>query len=109
MKKVFVIPAAIFAVLFVISAIRLSYPVNTQENNPSTSSITYSKKADVMYILKEYKGGLAVYTPNSETPIRKLPEVLVSSLPEYDRKLLKTGIKVYSYKELQRLIEDYDS
>lgn len=106
MKKVFIVPAAIFAVLFIVSAIRLSYPVNTQEKTP-TSKISSSK--EVMYILKEYNGILAVFTPNSDTPQKKLPDVMIASLPEYDKLLLKTGIKVYSDKELQRLIEDYDS
>lgn len=107
MKKVFIIPAAIFAVLFIISAIRLSYPVKTQDNL-IISSITATRTAPT-YILKEHNGILAVFKPNSTTPIRELPDIALNTLPEYDRKLLNTGIKVYSDKELQRLIEDYDS
>ena len=106
MKKVFIIPAAIFAVLFIISAIKLSYPAKTQENNEISS---LSRKSEPMYVLKEHNGTVAVFTPNSATPERELPEIVLNSLPEYDKNLLKTGIKVYSDKELQRLIEDYDS
>ena len=107
MKKVFIIPAAIFAVLFIISAIRLSYPAKTQ-GNVEISSVSVARTAP-MYILKEHNGALAVFAPNSATPVREIPNIALNTLPEYDRKLLKTGIKVYSEKELQRLIEDYDS
>lgn len=107
MKKVFIIPAAIFAVLFIISAIRLSYPAKMQDN-VTISSVSVARTAP-MYILKEHNGALAVFKPNSTAPIRELSDVALNTLPEYDRTLLKTGIKVYSEKELQRLIEDYDS
>lgn len=106
MKKVFIIPAAIFAVLFLISAIKLSYPANMQENNIIRS---VSSTDNPMYILKEHNGTVAVFTADGNKLYRELPDIIFDTLPEYDRTLLKTGIKVYSQKELQRLIEDYDS
>ena len=41
--------------------------------------------------------------------IKATLEVHLKSLPQYDQKLLNTGIKIYSEKELKSLIEDYDS
>lgn len=109
MKKLFIIPAAIFAVVFIISAFRLNYTDNSKSRN-TPQGVTQSKESqEPKYILKEYNGGIAVFTPNEDKPKKQYKEVMVKSLPEYDRKLLKTGIKVYSDAELQRLIEDYDS
>ncbi len=107
MKKVFVIPAAIFAIVFLITAVRISKSPSNTDEQPSSQN--YSTTSEPMYILKEHQGIAAVFTPNSPEPKRKLKDIVIESLPEYDKSLLKTGIKVYSEKELQRLIEDYDS
>lgn len=108
MKKLFIVPAAILAVVFIISAFRLNY--NKAEQKNTARSITeQTESQQPKYILKEYNGGIAVFTPNSDKPKAEYTQVMVKSLPEYDKMLLKAGIKVYSDKELQRLIEDYDS
>jgi len=62
-----------------------------------------------MYILKEYNDRVAIFLGNSDTPNEVLDNVRVSSLPDYDRQILKSGIPVYSEDELQSLIEDLES
>lgn len=110
MKKLFIIPAAIFAVLFLISAIKISQTDNNKVNTKTRTNISSNQNTnEPKYILKEYQGGIAVFSPNSNTPQREYSDVLVKALPEYDRALLKNGIKVFSDKQLQQLIEDYDS
>ncbi len=109
MKKLFIIPAAILAVVFIVSAFRLNYLENATPNNIPQNATQSTQSQQPKYILKEYNGGIAVFTPDDDTPKTEYKEVMVKSLPEYDRMLLKSGIKVYSDTELQRLIEDYDS
>ena len=86
MKKVFVIPAAIFAIVFLLSAIRLNSTPN--KNTKLSSSESYEMVSEPIYILKEYKGSAAVVAPSSPEPQRKLPDMVIDSLPEYDRSLL---------------------
>ena len=60
-----------------------------------------------MYLIREYEGKIGVFTQNSDTPI-KIIETNPTLLPEYDQKMLKEGIYLYSETELRQLIEDFD-
>ena len=42
-------------------------------------------------------------------PIHTLDSPYVRDLPEYDRKLLETGIIAHSNAELLKILEDYDN
>lgn len=58
------------------------------------------------YVLKDYNGNLAVFSPDNDSPIEIL-DINTSAFPEKDRQSLKKGIKVFSEDELFRLIEDF--
>lgn len=108
MRKLFLISAAAVT----LSALFLSYVIssdnNTVTDNEPTQSISQEIR-DVLYIMKSVDGKIGVFKPDSQKPLYTLGEVHLKSLPQYDQKLLNTGIKIYSEKELKSLIEDYDS
>jgi len=103
--------AVAISTVFLIAIIRLDTPkISTEDETllPQKTRQTSSRQEEPLFILKEYNGCIGVFKEGEKEPSRVLEDVVVKSLPEYDRKLLKTGIKVYSLWELQDLIEDYD-
>ena len=63
---------------------------------------------DFSFVLKEYNGFLAVFRGSSPVPYIQL-DTQISFLNEYDRVLMKDGIRVSSEKDLRRAIEDFTS
>lgn len=61
-----------------------------------------------VYEFKEYRGRVAVFRYHDTIPLEIL-DVRIDSLPEFDQRELRRGVYVYSEKELQNRIEDYDS
>ena len=59
------------------------------------------------YIMREFEGQIAVF--NEDGTVYNFYEVNVSLLPEYDQKLLKSGIEIVGEDELRARIEDYTS
>lgn len=60
------------------------------------------------YLIKEYKGNIAVFETDKKLPFRTT-SISVNELPEVDRNLLKKGICVYSSEEMNAVLEDYCS
>ena len=60
------------------------------------------------YIIKEYKGNIAVFENGEKMPFRTTC-ITVSELPEADRNLLKKGICASSREEMNAILEDYCS
>jgi len=60
------------------------------------------------YLMKNHGGRLAVFSPQEESPLL-IFDVYISTLPEYDQKLLQEGIPAQGEEQLTRLIEDYIS
>lgn len=67
-----------------------------------------NKNKNPIYELKEYEGNIAIFKLNENLPY-KITSISIKDLPEKDHNLLKKGIKVYSEKELNVLLEDYCS
>ena len=61
------------------------------------------------YCIKAYNGKIAVFVDLNAEPIHTLDSPYVRDLPEYDRKLLETGIIAHSNAELLKILEDYDN
>lgn len=59
------------------------------------------------YVLKEYKGKVAIFSNGQQTP-REILEIDLSALPDSDREQLFVGITVNSETQLQQYIEDFD-
>ena len=115
MKKALIICSAVVAALAV--AFGISTNITRQRENKSTDSTPSASvvstadndSREPVYVIKEIGDKVAVFRFGEEQPFYTLERSLVQSLPQYDQKLLKAGIKVYSNDELQALIEDYDS
>ncbi|MCL2055633.1 MAG: hypothetical protein FWH02_00250 [Oscillospiraceae bacterium] len=60
------------------------------------------------YILAEYDGHIAVFTPDGDEP-QIILDVMVRFLPDYDRAMLARGIPVPDYDALSAMIEDFIS
>ena len=60
------------------------------------------------YLLGEYKGRVSVLSPDTREP-EMIFDIFVRTLPDADQQLLRQGIRVDTYEELTRLIEDYIS
>ena len=108
MKKIFLLSAFVVSALAVILSVYISSDGKQPESTKS-ETVQYSDSREVMYVMKTHNNAVGVFRPTEDTPLYTLKDVHVKSLPEYDQNLLNTGIKVYSERELQALIEDYDS
>lgn len=60
------------------------------------------------YLLGEYNGRVSVLSPDTREP-EMIFDIFVRTLPDADQQLLRQGIRVDTYEELTRLIEDYIS
>lgn len=96
MKKIILLCTGLFAV--VLLCIYLPAKNTAPQNEQMTVSDTY--------ILREYEGQIAVFSDDSEMPV-KVFDTAVSDLPKSDRELLELGITVETPEELQKLIEDF--
>lgn len=117
----------VLTVIIVAGLLYLGYPWQHghPEPTPSSSNILYNSTANTsssqgsseidviasrsdVYTVKEYQGIIGVFHNADRIPYQEI-NVEVSSLPEEDQKLLKTGIQVYSKDKLNSVIEDYES
>ncbi len=83
---------------------------STTEETPSTEAPVQNviSAAEVMYVLGEKDGRLAIFSPDGQSVVDLL-DTYIYSLPLTDREAIKTGILVYSVNELVALIQDYTS
>ncbi|MBE6596817.1 MAG: hypothetical protein E7641_04010 [Ruminococcaceae bacterium] len=63
------------------------------------------KEEEFFLIAREYEHKIGIF--DADDKLIKIIDVNTATLPEADRKLLRTGIKLYSRAELNSLIEDY--
>lgn len=61
-----------------------------------------------VYLLGEYNGRVSVLSPSTLEP-EMIFDIFVRTLPDADQELLRQGIRVNTYEELTRLVEDYIS
>ena len=64
--------------------------------------------AQEIYILKEYKGLVAVFKEDGEVPI-KITQTKVDTLPPYDAQKLDEGIAVEGEEKLREILMDFCS
>lgn len=65
-----------------------------------------AQPATPRYILGEENGRVALYEPDSATPVRKY-DIYTALLPADDARALQEGIGVQTPQELRRLLEDF--
>ncbi len=61
------------------------------------------------FVLAEYNGNVAVFTPGFEKSPLTVTEIEVSGLRAVDRDLISRGLVAYSKEELLTLLEDLGS
>lgn len=107
MKKVLIILASVISIIFIIATVRA-----TNNKSPETTSsvieVKNTQNKEPLYIIKTHKNQIGIFRYNEPQPYLTLDEVMLKSLPEYDQKLLESGIKIYSEEALLKIIEDYD-
>ena len=81
---------------------------NINDNDTGNSFDDKNKNQETLFILGESNGQLAVLSPDGQT-IYEIFNVYINTLPEYDKNLLLSGIKIKTAEELHSLIEDYSS
>jgi len=81
---------------------------NLNINNIDNASRKNSEIIETIFILGENNGRLAVLSPDGQT-VYETFDVYINTLPDYDKNLLQTGIKIKTAEELYSLLEDYNS
>ena len=71
------------------------------------NEIEVQNENDYKYVVKEVLGKINVFEKGKKTPTI-VTEKSTEYLPEYDQKMLKDGIYLYSKKELNKILQDYD-
>ena len=78
-------------------------------NNSSEKVIGNAEPSQkVEYVLKDYNGHIAVFHSNETTPYKEF-DIPTDTFSEYDKNMLKKGIKADSEEQIRQLIEDYTS
>ena len=97
MKKIFLALCTLFCTALIgISIVQM-------KNTPRSPIDTATEMA---YIVKEYGGKVAVFTPDGTEPLA-VYEVYVHLLPENDIELLRKGIAVDDDYTLLKTLEDF--
>ena len=104
MKKAFV-GTAFFAILCILSIGTFLFFKKKPES--INKKIENSKdNTSISYIVKDFKGNVAVFEKNSENYPFKVTKVFTKRLPKKDQLILKNGIEVENQNELNSLLED---
>lgn len=94
--------------IIILTGIILISTATTKPNKRINSATTSSYHQDeTLYVLKDYKGRIALFHQNEEKPV-EVYDVFTNSLPEDDAQQIKRGITV-STDELNNLLSDYIS
>lgn len=72
----------------------------------SVISVQAGKDKEKSLVLKEHNGCVTLF--ENEEISRVYDEIVISVLPESDRRLLKEGISIENEEQLASIIEDYD-
>ena len=95
--------------LSLVAAVALSFALVKWSTPKESAPINRgAEAADYEYLLKDYRGRLAVFHRGAADPDLVF-DVYIQSLPDYDRGQLKNGVSAKDYAELVNLIEDYTS
>lgn len=106
MKKAFIF-FGIFLFVCIIFTIFFNIDSNKNQGNASDTP-NPENKTNLIYVVKEYNGNIAIFEDHSDTPF-KITDIRLSDLPDGDKKLLSKGIQASNSQELNCILEDYCS
>lgn len=74
-----------------------------------SEDISLANNVTVKYVLKEYKGGLGIFSVCSDgkEELYEAYDISISALPKADRERLASGIESSSLSEILQIVEDY--
>ena len=103
MKKTIIISLCVITIIsiFLITLYPPKKLISSPIKNESSNFI-------LIYIVKEFKGKIAIFEKDKESPFRII-DTPVSNLPKIDQELLAQGIEIENEDDLDSLIEDYCS
>ena len=67
------------------------------------------ESAEKSYILREYEGFVAIFIEGGPASPLTVTDIQVSTLREFDRDLLQTGMRISSHERLMMTLEDLGS
>lgn len=110
MSRYILLTCAAIAAVVISVTFFLTVPQKQMDEGSAVRSTEELPKddADYDYELKACDGKLAVYFYGEKQP-RRIFDVYIQTLPEWDRKQLETGVPVKDYEELLKRLEDYSS
>ncbi|BED93052.1 MAG: hypothetical protein RsTaC01_1004 [Candidatus Paraimprobicoccus trichonymphae] len=82
----------------------VSFEIETPKETPTNNDLN----ENIKFVVKEYKGRIAVFEPENPKPI-KITDVQTVELSDEDQKLLLLGIELSNEEELSSVLEDYCS
>lgn len=82
--------------------------VRFEQTGTAVSCLSENQEA-TCYVLRDYEGYVAIYVENEPSRPMTVTDIQVSTLREVDKKLLETGLKLYSREKLMMTLEDLGS
>lgn len=104
MKKLFV--GTIFVAILCILSIGTLLFFGKKSESINKKIESSKDTTNISYIVKDFKGNVAVFEKNSENYPFKVTKVFTKRLPKKDQLILKNGIEVENQNELNSLLED---
>ena len=101
MKNKFIITTLVI----ILCTLTVIYNLNKIKSRNATSR-TITEASNYEYIIKDYKGRVAIYKYGKNLPL-EIFDIYTDSLPEADSLKIYKGINITNEKELQKIIEDY--
>jgi hypothetical protein len=99
-----------FLIGLVLLGIGLWFPRHLSSTVSASAALPAEQQSeqDPLYTIRVYHNMLAIYQGTSDTPWR-VTDIHLSSLREYDQKLMQQGFPLYSQEDLTMFLEDYGS
>ena len=94
------------AMMFIIALVLIINRVNPIQDIKAFALGDDINKSDVVFIVKDYEGRLAVFVKGDEQPSVVL-DTPINILPQIDQQKLANGIEVVGSSRLRTLLEDY--
>ncbi|MEA4896032.1 MAG: hypothetical protein VB064_12340 [Oscillospiraceae bacterium] len=106
------VKVAIIGILILLSAFLCAFAVldglKAEDEGETVGCITESQ-TEPCYVLRDYEGYVAIYVENDPSCPMTVTDIQVSTLRDLDKKLLETGLKLYSRERLMMTLEDLGS
>ena len=105
--KIAIIGMLLLAAVF-LCAFAVIDNIKTSDGGETASCLNESQP-ETCYVLRDYEGYVAIYVENDPSRPMTVTDIQVSTLRELDKKLLETGLKLYSREKLMMTLEDLGS